>query len=344
MTTLKRVSLMLASFGLAAQALAQSTIKIDGSSTVFPITEAVSEEFQNANKGVKVTVGISGTGGGFKKFVRGEIDISNASRPILATEMEEAKKNGIEYIELPVAFDALTVVVKKDNTWLKEITVEDLKKMWEPGAQGKITRWNQVRAEWPDAPLNLYGPGADSGTFDYFTEAVCGKAKASRGDFTASEDDNTLVQGVSKDANALGYFGYAYYVANKDKLRAVPVINKAGKSTYPSDETVKDGSYNPLARPIFIYINKKSLVRSEVKNFAEFFLKNAETLVKEVKYTPLPSAAYASATERLTKQLTGTGFGGHNEAGLHIDEIFKRPLSTEVKKVEKKEEKKEEKK
>lgn len=344
MTTLKRVSLMIASFGVAAQAFAQSTIKIDGSSTVFPITEAVAEEFQNANKGVKVTVGISGTGGGFKKFVRGEIDIADASRPISASEMEDAKKNGIEYIELPIAFDALTIVVKSDNTWLKELTVEDLKKMWEPGAQGKITKWNQVRAEWPDAPLKLYGPGADSGTFDYFTEAVCGKAKSSRGDYTASEDDNTLVQGVSKDANALGYFGFSYYVANKDKLRAVPVINKAGKAVYPSDETVKDGSYNPLARPIFIYVNKKALERSEVKSFAEFYLKHSEALVKEVKYTPLPADSYAKATDRLAKQLTGTAFAGHNEAGLHIDEIFRRPLSTETKKVEKKEEKKEEKK
>ena len=209
--------------GLAAAvtpqfAAAQSVIKIDGSSTVFPIAEAVAEEFQISKRGkVRVTVGIAGTGGGFKRFCRGETDISNASRPILKEEMEACRAAGIKYIELPVAFDALTVVVNPQNTWVKSLTVADLKKMWEPGAQGRITKWNQVRSEWPAQPLMLFGPGADSGTFDYFTEAVNGKAKASRGDYTASEDDNVLVQGVENNKNALGYFGYAYYIAHKDK-------------------------------------------------------------------------------------------------------------------------------
>jgi phosphate transport system substrate-binding protein len=217
---------------VSGSALAQALIKIDGSSTVFPVTEAVAEEFQKAKKGkVQVTVGISGTGGGFKKFCRGETAIQNASRPILEKEMADCKAAGIKYIELPVAFDALTVVMNPKNAFLKQATVAELKKMWEPAAQGKITRWNQINPAWPDAPMKLFGAGADSGTFDYFTEAIVGKSKSSRGDFTASEDDNVLVQGVSRDVNAIGYFGYAYYAENKDKLKAVPIVNpKSGKA------------------------------------------------------------------------------------------------------------------
>lgn len=326
----------------AAAAHAADTIKIDGSSTVFPVTEAVAEEFQKANPGLKVTVGISGTGGGFKKFVRGEIDISNASRPILAKEMEEAQKNGVEYIELPVAFDALTVMINPKNEFVKQFTIAELKKIWEPDAQGKITMWNQVNPAWPAEPMKLYGAGSDSGTFDYFTEAVVGKAKSSRGDFTASEDDNTLVQGIATDKNALGYFGYAYYAENMNKLKAVPIVNPQGKAVLPSDATVKDGSYNPLARPIFIYVSKKSLeTRPEVKKFVEFYLKNATNLVTEVKYVALPSDAYLKATERVAKLQTGTAFAGHSETGLPIDELFRRPLvSTAAKKDEKKDEKK----
>ncbi|MGH8694443.1 MAG: PstS family phosphate ABC transporter substrate-binding protein, partial [Burkholderiales bacterium] len=262
------------------------TVKIDGSSTVFPITEAIAEDFQKAKKGkIRVTVGISGTGGGFKKFCRGETDVSDASRPILKKEMDECKKTGIQYIELPVAYDALTVVIHPDNKWAQTLTVADLKKMWEPGAQGKVTNWKQVSAGYPDAPLKLFGAGADSGTFDYFTEAINGKAKSSRGDFTASEDDNVLVQGVSRDVNALGFFGLAYYIENQDKLKAVAIAEKSGaKGVQPSMETVMDGSYQPLARPIFIYVNAKSLERAEVREFLEFYMKNAATLVREVKY------------------------------------------------------------
>lgn len=325
----------------ASAAFAQAVVKCDGSSTVFPIAEAVAEEFQNANKNVQVTVGMSGTGGGFKKFVRGETDISNASRPIQAKEMEEAAKNGVEYIELPIAFDALTVVVNKDNTFLKELTVADLKKMWEPDAQGKVTKWNQVRSEWPNEPLTLYGAGSDSGTFDYFTEAVCGKSKAQRGDYTASEDDNTLVTGVSRDKHSLGYFGFAYYISNQDKLRAVPIVNASGKAIAPGEASVKDGSYNPLSRPLFIYVNKKSLDKPEVRKFAEFFLTNGAELAAEVKYVPLPASAYTKGLERIASKQAGTAFGGHNEVGLHIDDLMSRPLSTQVTgKEEKKEEKK----
>lgn len=229
-------------------------VKIDGSSTVYPITEGVAEDFQKTNKSIKVTVGVSGTGGGFKKFCRGETDIQNASRPILKSEMEQCKAAGVEYFELPVAFDALTVVINPKNTWLKQATVAELKKMWEPAAQGKLMRWNQVNPAWPDQPMKLFGAGADSGTFDYFTEAIVGKAKSSRGDFTASEDDNVLVQGVAGDVNALGYFGYAYYVENTAKLKALPIIEKDGKpAVLPSAATVLDGTYQPLARPIFIF-------------------------------------------------------------------------------------------
>jgi phosphate transport system substrate-binding protein len=317
--------------GLGQTAEAQQIIRVDGSSTVYPVTEAVAEEFQKANPGTKVTVGISGTGGGFKKFVRGEIDISDASRPILAKEMEEAAKNGIEYIELPVAFDALTVMINPRNNFAATMTVEELKKIWEPDAQGKISKWNQVRPEWPDAPLKLYGAGADSGTFDYFTEAIVGKAKSSRGDFTASEDDNVLVQGIASDVNALGFFGYAYYAENKDKLKAVAISEKGAPAQLPSEETVLKGTYQPLSRPIFIYVSKKSLERPEVMKFVEFYLREGPALAKEVKYVPLPADAYQKGLERVKQRSVGTAFGGHSEVGLQIDELFKRELTSKPK-------------
>jgi phosphate transport system substrate-binding protein len=306
--------------------LAQQIVKVDGSSTVYPITEAVAEEFQKAKKNaIKVTVGISGTGGGFKKFCRGETDISNASRPILKKEMDACKETGVQYIELPVAFDALTVVMNPKNTFLKQITVEELKLMWEPAAQGKISKWNQVNPAWPDAPIKLFGAGADSGTFDYFTEAIVGKAKSSRGDYTASEDDNVLVQGVSRDVNAIGYFGYAYYAENTAKLKAVPVVEKAGKpAVLPSEESVLKGTYQPLSRPIFIYVNAKSLDKPEVKEFLEYYMKDGAKLTKEVKYVPLPAKAYTVNLEHLAKKKLGTVFGGNAEVGITIEELQKR--------------------
>jgi phosphate transport system substrate-binding protein len=310
-------------------ASAQPTVKIDGSSTVFPVTEAVAEDFQKAKRGaVRVTVGISGTGGGFKKFCRGETDISNASRPILKKEMDDCKAAGVEYIELPVAFDALTVVVNPKNAFLKSITVDELKKIWEPAAQGKITRWSQVNPAWPNAPLKLFGAGSDSGTFDYFTEAIVGKAKSSRGDYTASEDDNVLVQGVARDVNALGYFGYAYYAENRDKLRGVPIVEKPGKPPVePAEQHVIDGTYQPLSRPIFIYVNVKSLARPEVKEFVQYYLTNAPKLVKEVKYVPLPDRIYKAGMDRLNKVQKGTVFAGHADVGVKIDDLFSRPLA-----------------
>ena len=320
-----KIAAVVAGVFASASVFAQALVKIDGSSTVYPITEAVAEEFQKSKKNaIKVTVGISGTGGGFKKFCRGETDISDASRPILKKEMEDCAKAGIKYVELPVAFDALTVVVNPKNTWIKQLTVAELKMMWEPGAQGKITKWNQVNPAWPDAPLKLFGPGADSGTFDYFTEAINGKSKSSRGDFTASEDDNVLVQGVSRDNNALGFFGFAYYDENKGKLKAVPIVNPKGKAVTPSIDAVMAGEYEPLARPIFIYVKAKSLQKPEVKEFIEFYMKNGAALTKEVKYVPLPASAYAGNLEHVKKNKIGTVFGGHNEIGITIEDLMKR--------------------
>jgi phosphate transport system substrate-binding protein len=313
------------SAAFCAQLAHAQLVKIDGSSTVFPITEAMAEDFQQSMKGkVKVTVGISGTGGGFKKFCRGETDISNASRPILKSEMEACRAAGVQYYELPIAYDALTVVINPKNTWAAQLTPADLKKMWEPAAQGKVKTWKQVNPAWPDQPLKLFGPGADSGTFDYFTEATVGKAKSSRGDYTASEDDNVLVQGVSRDVNALGYFGFAYYVENQDKLKAVAIAMQPGKpGVLPSFETVENGTYQPLSRPIFIYVNAKSLERPEVRQFLEFYMKNADRLVREVKYIPLPQKAYAYNMEHVSRKQLGTKFDGENKVGLTIEELMK---------------------
>ena len=317
-------ALTVAGVSAVAQAHAQAMVKADGSSTVYPITEAVAEDFQKSKQNkVRVTVGISGTGGGFKKFCRGEIDISNASRPITKKEIEDCKAAGIQFIEMPVAYDALTVVINPKNTWAKTMTVEQLKAIWEPAAQGKITNWKQVNPEWPDRPLKLYGPGADSGTFEYFTEAVNGKAKSTRGDFTASEDDNVLVQGVARDVGGLGYFGFAYYIENKDKVQSVSVATSGKAPVGPSIETVVNGTYQPLARPIFIYINAKSAERAEVKEFVEYYMKHGEKLSKEVKYVPLPAKAYAYNIDHFVKRQVGTKFGGENKVGMTIEALMK---------------------
>jgi phosphate transport system substrate-binding protein len=322
--TVPALALGLMAFGAPERAEAQAAIKIDGSSTVFPISEAFAEEFQISKRGkVRVTVGMSGTGGGFKKFCRGETDMSNASRPILAEEMELCRKNGVKYIELPVAFDALTVVINPNNNWVKgnAMTVADLRKMWEPAAQGRINSWKQVRAEWPAEKLMLFGPGADSGTFDYFTEAINGKAKASRGDFTASEDDNTLVSGVVNNKSALGYFGFAYYAAHKDKLRAVAIDGGKGP-VLPSIENVVNGTYTPLSRPLFVYVRDTSANRPEVREFVQFMMKQGGALVGEVGYVPLPQKAYDLAWQHFDNKKLGTVFGGHNKVGITIDQLL----------------------
>ncbi|HNP51252.1 MAG TPA: PstS family phosphate ABC transporter substrate-binding protein, partial [Nitrosomonas nitrosa] len=302
---------------------ARPIVTIDGSSTVYPVTEAVAEDFQIAQKGkIRVTVGISGTGGGFKKFCRAEIDIVNASRPILHSEMEACRAAGVQYIEMPIAFDALTIAVNPHNTWSRTMTVEELKKIWEPSAQGKITKWNQVNPAWPDERIKLFGAGADSGTFDYFTEAIVGKAKSSRGDFTASEDDNVLVQGIASDRHSLGFFGFAYYIENRNKVSVVAVDSGKG-GVIPSPETVENGSYQPLSRPIFIYVNAKAVDKPEVNEFVNFYMKNAPTLVKEVKYFPLPSEAYQLNLDHLRERKVGTVFEGESKINLNIEELLK---------------------
>lgn len=320
--------------GLTAIALAlsgcsrpSSTVRVDGSSTVFPITEAVAEEFQKAKQGVKVTVGISGTGGGFKKLCNGETDISDASRPIKPSEVELCQKNGIEYVELPVAYDGLAVMVNPKNTWATDITTEELKKIWEPEAQGKITRWSQVRRGWPDKELHLYGAGVDSGTYDYFTEAIVHKEHSSRGDYTSSEDDNVVVQGIASDELALGFFGLAYYEENKHRLKLLPVDDKKPENgdgpILPNLETVMKGTYQPLSRPIFIYVAKKSLDKPEVAEFVKFYLANSTHLVREVGYIPLPPRAYQLAQQRADERRTGSLFGGKgSQVGVSIESLL----------------------
>jgi phosphate transport system substrate-binding protein len=294
-------------------ASAPAVIQVDGSSTVFPVTEAVAEEFRkNTNGRIDVTVGLSGTGGGFQKFCRGETAISNASRPIFAAEIEACQKAGINYIELPIAYDGLAVVVNPKNTWATSITVAELKKLWEPAAQGKVLRWNQVRANWPNQEIHLFGAGVDSGTFDYFTEVINGKAKVSRGDYTSSEDDNILVQGVAGDQYALGYMGLAYFEENKDKLKLVPVddenpANGAGPIA-PTAETVRNGTYRPLSRPIFIYVNTATLARPEVLQFVQFYLDSSAPLIKEVGYVPLTDAEQQLVKQRFANKTAGTMF------------------------------------
>lgn len=328
----KSVLLIAAILGLTltANSYAANVIKADGSSTVYPITEAVAEEYQKTERGkTNVTVGISGTGGGFKKLCSGETDISNASRPVKPSEVELCKKNGIEYIELPVAYDGLAIVVNPKNKWVDSLTVSELKKIWEPAAQGKIKRWNQIRSNWPDKEIHLFGAGVDSGTYDYFTEAVVGKEHSSRGDFTSSEDDNVLVQGISTDTYALGFFGVAYYEENKDKLKLIPIDDgndSNGKGpVLPTSANVEKGIYQPLSRPLFIYVNYKSSGKPEVQRFIEFYLKNGKTLSKEVGYIPLPDKAYELVLKRFKNRVKGSVFGGHgSQVGVKIEELLKK--------------------
>jgi len=299
---------------MPGEADAGRVIAIDGSSTVFPITEAVAEEFQRAQPGARVTVGISGTGGGFQRFCRGELDIADASRPIRPTETEACAKTGVEYIEMPVAYDGLAIVVNPKNSWATSITVAELRRLWEPAAQGQVKLWSQVRAGWPDREIHLFGAGTDSGTFDYFTEAIVGKEDQSRGDYTSSEDDNVIVQGVSGDELALGYFGYAYFEENQDKLKLVAVddgddTNGAG-AVLPSPDTVTNGTYRPLSRPIFVYAKVESLDRPEVRSFIDFYLTEGVALVREVGYVPLADAEYALVRARFSGRKAGSMYEG----------------------------------
>jgi phosphate transport system substrate-binding protein len=309
--------------GGASDLSSAPVVQIDGSSTVYPVTEAVAEEFRRATR-ARITVGISGTGGGFAKFCRDEIDIADASRPIAAAEIEACGKTAVDYIELPVAYDGLAVVVHPKNTWAASMTVAELRKLWEPGAQGQVQRWNQIRQGWPDQEIHLFGAGVDSGTFDYFTEVIMGKAKASRGDYTSSEDDNVIVQGVSGDEFALGYFGYAYYEENRDKLKLVAIddgddSNGAGPIA-PSPESVGNGTYRPLSRPIFIYPKVKSLERPEVKSFVDFYLNEGTALTRDVGYIPLTDKEYGLVRSRYTSKKTGTMYGGTPSGSMTLEQ------------------------
>ncbi|WP_251956127.1 PstS family phosphate ABC transporter substrate-binding protein [Nostoc commune] len=302
-------------------------IKIDGSSTVYPISEAIANQFQQNKQQYKgqVVLNFSGTSAGFKKFCNKETDISNASRPILKAEIEACNKNGVKFIELPIAFDALTVAVNSENTWAKDITVAELKKLWEPNAQGKITRWNQVRSSWPDQPINLYGAGGQSGTFDYFTEAIVGKTRASRTDYISSEDDLALVRGVGTDPNALGYFGLAYYEDNKSRLKPLAIDSGKG-AVLPSSETVEKAEYQPLARPLLIYVNAQSLQNQpELKEFVDYYLKYAPITTSSVGYVPLPSEAYKLAEKNFQAGKEGTVFAGKEQINFQISDLLKTP-------------------
>lgn len=325
---MKLSSLVVAlSFAVSALAAEPKLIKIDGSSTVYPITEAMAEEFQASQKGaVKITAAFSGTGGGFKKFCRNEIEVTGASRPISQSEVENCRKTKVKYFELPVAYDATVVIVHPENA-LSQITVEELKKMWAPESQGKIKTWADINPAWPKTALKLYGAGADSGTFDYFTEAIIGKAKSSRGDYTASEDDNILVKGVAGDKSALGYVPLAYYLENSKKIKALAIVNKDGKAVLPSKETVENAAYNPLSRPLFIYVNAEAAKRTEVKDFVIMYINSASEIVPQVKYVPLPKKAYSTAIEHFNKGRLGTVFNGHAGIGMTIEELLKKETS-----------------
>jgi phosphate transport system substrate-binding protein len=303
----------------------EGKIYIDGSSSVYPLTEAVAEEFRHVKPDIRVTVGVSGTGGGFKKFLRGETDISNASRPISPSELAESRKNGIEFIEIPVCYDGIAIVVNPKNTFASDLTVAELHTMWAAESQGTVNSWSQVRAGFPDQPLKLYGAGTSSGTFDFFTEAINGKAKSARGDYTASEDDNVLVQGIASDPNGLGYFGLAYYRENKDKLKLIGLrMEEDAETVYPNDSTVRDGIYQPLSRPEFIYVNKKALSKPYVQEFLRFYLAQAAGLAAEVGYVPLSQTIYDLCLMRVEQQITGSMFENQSVVGADLRQLLSK--------------------
>lgn len=311
---------------------AWAVINVDGSSTVFPISEAVAEEFQKVNPAARVTVGISGTGGGFQKFCRGETDISNASRPIRPPEVEVCGKAGIGFFELPVAYDGIAIVANHKADWIDHITVEELKRLWSPDAQGKLTRWSQVRNGWPDREIHLFGAGVDSGTYDYFTEAIIGRHGASRGDFTSSEDDNVIVQGIGSDELALGFLPYAYFGENQARLKLVAVDDSRPDNgvgpILPGADTIRNGTYQPLARPILIYVTEQAMARPDVQRFVDFYLAEGGTLAEEVGYVELGDEGYRLVTEHLRARRLGTVFGeAGSTVGLTIEQLLSRERS-----------------
>ena len=308
---------------IATGACGAETTDIDGSSTVFPISEAMVEDWGKSIGGsARLVIGISGTGGGFKKFCNGETDINDASRPIKAIEEEKCAEAGVEFIELPVAIDGLTVAVHPDNDFAQCLTIDELHTMWKPEAEGEVNRWNQVRPEWPDVKLRLYGPGVDSGTFDYFTETVNGEAQASRGDFTSSERDNVLVQGIAGDRSSLGYFGYSFFVENQDILKMVAIDGGDG-CVYATDETINNATYAPLSRPLFIYVAKEAWEQQDVKDFVSYYVSyDRSELLKELGFVPFPKAVHDLVLDRFERGLTGTLFGGEGPQKGTVEEIL----------------------
>ncbi len=306
------------------------SVSVDGSSTVFPLTEAVAEEFMEDTQGARVNVGVSGTGGGFSKFLRGDIAVNDASRPISPEEIDKAAQNGVEYIEIPVAYDGLAVVVHPENDWVECVTAGELEELWAPNSS--IDRWSQLRDDFPDRPIDLYGPGTASGTYDYFTEAIMGESGASRSDFTASEDDNVLVQGIKGTETSLGYFGLAYYENNAGDLKALGVDpdqpNSGAPCVTPSAETVQNGTYRPLSRPLFIYVNPAK-VTPTVEKFVEFYLQNAGELASDVGYVAMPDDAYDLALERFQSRTTGTVFGAEDVdvTGTRVEQMLRSAMS-----------------
>ncbi len=301
----------------------QGEIALDGSSTVFPITEAMAEEFGNLTGGkVRVVVGVSGTGGGFKKFCAGETVITDASRPIKQTEVDLCAEAGIDFVEIPVAVDGLSVMVNPQNDFVECMTIDELHTLWAPEAEDVVTKWSQVRDGWPDREVRLYAPGVDSGTFDYFTETVNGGGGASRGDFLASEDDNVLVTGISGDADGLGYFGYAYYEENQDRLKLVGIDGGAGCIT-PTTETINNGTYAPLSRPLFIYVRADVVNEQHIQGFVEFYLSQASRyLISEVGYIPYPESVYNLGLAKFRTGKTGPAFGGENRLSGTVEEVL----------------------
>jgi len=312
--------------GCIGLAQAQSIIKIEGSSTVYPITKLASEQFEAIKKNtVKIAMGISGSGSGLRKLCRGEIDIANASRPILGKELAACRSAKIQFIEIPVAFDALTVAINPKNTWSAALTPTELKKIWEPAAQNKITRWKQINDAWPDEEINLYVSDRDSGTFDYFTEAIVGKMKASRSDFNKSQDNHALVEDIAENKNALGFLGFAYFLENQNKVKAVAINNEKGNGAIlPSVESVENGTYQPLSRPVFIYVSTKSAEKPEVKEFITHYLKNGVLNAKEARLFPLPPRAYNAMLELFNTKRVGTVFNHASAVGLTIDDLIRR--------------------
>lgn len=316
------LALLAAALGAVACAMTPpvgALIRVDGSSTVYPLTEAVAEEFLRAHPGARITVGVAGTGGGFKRLCRREIEITSASRPITAGERSTCAEAGVPFIEVPVAYDGITVVVHPDNHWVDHLTVEELGRIWRHQAEGRLLRWSQVRPGFPDRELHLFGAGVDSGTFDYFTEAVTGTPRDSRGDYTSSEDDNTLVQGVSGDTGSLGFFGFAYYVENRAQLKAVPIVAAAGEPPVaPTPETIESGAYRPLSRPVFLYVDADALARPEVRAFIAFYMAQGPALAREVGYVPLNDAVASRVRARVEQGVTGTVYDDGRAAGASL--------------------------